>query len=104
MKLIFDVSVIRNENRQTELICNKTIKQKQWKDKIQFVKQEEALAVQMGTTYIKKDFFGDKLMEPTPLVKEDGTVTNQQGIPFSIVHQYDRDPRLKQIIHNKYKR
>ena len=49
----------------------------------------------MGTTFIKKDFFGDKLMEPTPLVEQDGTVTNQNGEPFTIVHQYDRNPQLK---------
>ena len=28
---------------------------------------------------MKKDFFGDKLMEPTPLVEQDGTITNQKG-------------------------
>ena len=83
---------------------NILIKQQQWKDKVQFVKQEEGLAVQMGTTFMKKDFFGDKLMEPTPLVEEDGTVTNQKGEPFTIVHQYDRNPQLKQVIHNKYKK
>ena len=83
---------------------NILIKQQQWKDKVQFVKQEEGLAVQMGTTFIKKDFFGDKLMEPTPLITEDGTVTNQNGDPFTIVHQYDRNPQLKQILHNKYKK
>lgn len=83
---------------------NILIKQQQWKDKVQFVKQEEGLAVQMGTTFIKKDFFGDKLMEPTPLVTEDGIVTNQNKEPFTIVHQYDRNPQLKEIIHNKFKR
>lgn len=83
---------------------NILIKQQQWKDKVQFVKQEEGLAVQMGTTFIKKDFFGDKLMEPTPLVEEDGTVTNQNGEAFTIVHQYDRNPQLKEVIHEKYKK
>ena len=83
---------------------NILIKQKQFKDIVQFVPQESALAVQMGTTYIKKDFFGDKLMEPTPLVLEDGTVTNQKGEPFCIVHQYDRDPKLKEVIHNKFRK
>ena len=57
----------------------------------------------MGTTFIKKDFFGDKLMG-NPLVEQDGTVTNQNGEPFTIVHQYDRNPQLKQVIHNKYKK
>ena len=82
---------------------NILIKQKQFKDIVQFVPQESALAVQMGTTYIKKDFFGDKLMEPTPLVLEDGTVTNQKGEPFCIVHQYDRNENLKKTTHMKYK-
>ena len=83
---------------------NILIKQRQFKDVVQYVPQESALAVQMGTTYIKKNWFGDKLMEPTPLVMEDGTVTNQKGEQFCIVHQYDRDPNLKQKIHSKFKK
>lgn len=82
---------------------NILIKQRQFRDIVQFVKQEEGLAVQMGTTFIKKDFFGDKLMEPTPLVYDSGTVTNQKGEPFCIVHQYDRNNRLREIIQNKFK-
>jgi hypothetical protein len=50
---------------------------------------------------IKKDHFGDKLLEPTPIV--DDLIRNQKGEPFVIVHQYDRNPQLKQSIHNRYK-
>jgi hypothetical protein len=81
---------------------NILIKQQQFRNIVQYVKQEEALAIQMGTTYIKKDFFGSKLLEPTPIISNDGTVTNQQGEPFHIVHQYDRDPKLKHQILRKY--
>lgn len=81
---------------------NCLIKQKQYKDCIQFVKQEEGLAVQLGTTLIKKDFFGNRLLEPTPIIKGDFTITNQKGDPFCIVHQYDRNPQIKDNIIRKY--
>ena len=45
---------------------------------------------------IKKDHFGDKLLEPTPIV--DDLIRNQKGEPFAIVHQYDRNPQSKTIV------
>jgi len=50
---------------------------------------------------IPKKFFEDKLLEPTPIV--DDLIRNQKGEPFSIVHQYDRNPELKEKLINKYK-
>ena len=42
------------------------------------------------------------LLEPTPTYK-DGKFYNQKGEEFVIVHQYDRDPYLKNQIKNLYK-
>jgi hypothetical protein len=81
---------------------NVLINQTQYKDIVQFVNQEEGFATQLGTVWVKKDHFGDKLLEPTPKQQIDGKLTNQKGESFVIVHQYDRDEKLKQQITEKY--
>jgi hypothetical protein len=73
-----------------------------FKENVQFVNQEEGLATQLGTVLIKKEQFGDKLLEPTPIITEDFVITNQHGEVFPIVHQYDRHPQLKQKLEEKY--
>lgn len=37
-----------------------------------------------------------------PVIKDDGTVTTPGGMPYPIVHQWDRVPSLKEKIENKY--
>jgi len=73
-----------------------------FKENVQFVKQEEGGVTQLGTVFIKKNVFGNKLLEPTPKYK-DGIFTTQTDEPFAIVHQYDRDTRIKLSIINKYR-
>lgn len=75
----------------------------QYKDVVQFVNQEQGFITQLGTVLAKKDYFGNNLLEPTPIVTEDGVVLNQNGSQFCIVHQYDRIPVLNKIIIDKYK-
>ena len=71
-----------------------------FKNSVQFVSQEEGFATQLGTVWIKKNEI--PLLEPTPTY-EDGKFYNQKGEEFVIVHQYDRDPHLKNQIKNLYK-
>jgi len=73
-----------------------------FKENVQFVSQEEGFVTQLGTVLIKKEQFKDKLLEPTPLISSDYTITNQNGDIFPIVHQYDRDYTLKQKLMDKY--
>lgn len=80
---------------------NVLINQTQYRDIVQFTPQEDGFATQLGTVLIKKDHFGAKLLEPTPIV--DDLIRNQKGEPFSIVHQYDRNPSLKTKLIEKYK-
>lgn len=80
---------------------NCLIKQTQYKNIVQFVKQEEGFATQLGTVFIKKDFFGNRLLEPTPIYK-DRKFYNQNGEEFCIVHQYDRDFNIKKEIYEMY--
>ena len=89
------------EQLSDQAAYNVLINQTQYKDIVQFTPQEDGFATQLGTVLIKKDHFGDKLLEPTPIV--DDLIRNQKGEPFAIVHQYDRNDNLKNSITNKYK-
>lgn len=73
-----------------------------FKENVQFVNQEEGFATQLGTVWVKKDHFGDKLLEPTPKKHINGNITTQNDETFVIVHQYDRDPQLKQYFYTKF--
>jgi hypothetical protein len=73
-----------------------------FKENVQFVNQEEGFVTQLGTVFIKKDQFGDKLLEPTPIYKNK-KFYNQKDEEFCIVHQYDRNLQIKQLIYEKYK-
>ena len=73
-----------------------------FKDCVQKVNQEEGFVTQLGTVLIKKNVFGEKLLEPTPIVDENYIVKNQKGEVFPLVHQYDRDPKFKEFIYKKY--
>lgn len=72
----------------------------QFKNVVQFVNQEEGFATQLGTVLIKKDEL--PITEPTPIYK-DGKFYTQNGVEFSIVHQYDRNAELKEQIKQLYK-
>lgn len=68
-----------------------------------YLKSEDAWAAQLGTTAdpSKIDQFRPYLLEPSPKM-ENNEVTTSTGIPFTIVHQYDRVPEWKKIIEEKY--
>lgn len=68
-----------------------------------YLKSEDAWAAQLGTTAdpSKIDQFKPYLLEPSPKM-ENNEVTTSTGIPFTIVHQYDRVPEWKKIIEEKY--
>lgn len=42
------------------------------------------------------------LLETAPTMSEDGLVKNSDGVPFVIVHQYDRVPEWMEYFSNKY--
>ena len=68
-----------------------------------YMKSEDAWAAQLGTTAdpSKIDQFRPNLLEPSPKMVGD-EVTTSTGIPFTIVHQYDRVPEWRKIIEEKY--
>ena len=72
----------------------------QFKDKVQFVKQQEGFAAQLHLK-LKK---GDTLPYTEVLPTIDGIeVKNEKGELYTLVHQYDRNDELKKLIENKYK-
>ena len=72
----------------------------QFKDKVQFVKQQEGFAAQLHLK-LKK---GDTLPYTEILPFIDGScVKNEKGELYTLVHQYDRNEELKKLIENKYK-
>jgi hypothetical protein len=72
----------------------------QFKDIVQFVKQQEGFAAQLHLK-LKK---GSNLPYTEEFVTIDGDeVKNSKGELFTLVHQYDRNEELKKLIENKYK-
>lgn len=90
------------EQLSDQAAFNVLINLSQFKDIVQKVKQEEGFVTQLGTVLVKKAHFGDKLLEPTPLVDSNFIVKNQKGEVFPLVHQYDRIPQFKEFIYKKY--
>jgi len=77
-----------------------------YKSAVRFTMSEEGWAAQMGTTCDpdKLRFFGEGVVEPRPIVGEDGVVRTSTGKPFVIVHQYNRLQWLVSVLFKKYVR
>jgi hypothetical protein len=98
----WSLTTSNQEQLSDQAAYNVLINLSQFKDIVQKVEQEEGFVTQLGTVWVKKDHFGDTLLEPTPKLEIDGKLVNQKGESFVIVHQYDRDPKLKEQIIQKY--
>jgi len=68
-----------------------------------YLRSEDAWAAQLGTTGDpnKIEQFRPMLVEAEPKM-ENGEVVTSTGIPFTIVHQYDRVPQWRELIEAKY--
>jgi hypothetical protein len=75
-----------------------------YKNITKFATSEDSWACQCGTTIDMKVVSINKhnLAEPQPYLDGDIVKTNA-GIPFTLVHQYDRITEWKEILENKYK-
>lgn len=74
-----------------------------YKSVTRFTMSEEGWACQAGTTVDEKVLKTsmNKLVEPQPYLDSD-IVKTSKGIPYALVHQYDRIPSWKEVIENKY--
>lgn len=88
------------EQLSDQAAFNVLIRMHQYKNIVQFVNQESGFVTQLGTVWMNKHKF--LLQEPTPIY-ENGKFYNQKMEQFCIIHQYDRDLRIKENIKNLYK-
>ena len=74
-----------------------------YKETSKYVRSEDGWACQLGTTADSNKIaeFKPFLLEPTPILEGDN-MTTSTGLPYYIVHQYDRNPALREIIEAKY--
>jgi len=73
-----------------------------YKDITNFAMSEDGYAAQLGTTGPQvANKFAEKLIEKSPILVND-LICTSKGVPFSIVHQYDRVPDWKKIVEKKY--
>jgi len=74
-----------------------------YKETSKYVRSEDGWACQLGTTADSNKIaeFKPFLLEPTPILTGDN-MTTSTGLPYYIVHQYDRNPVLRQVIEAKY--
>lgn len=73
-----------------------------WWSITRFTQSEEGWAAQLGTTGPQiNERFGNFLTEKTPIINN-GLVCTSTGIPFTVVHQYDRVPEWSNEIRNLY--
>lgn len=73
-----------------------------FKNTTEFINQSRGFVTNLGTVLIKKDFFGNRLIEPTPSFKNGKFYDTESDIEFYVVHQYDRDQKIKKDIINAY--
>ena len=82
---------------------NVLLNMKAYADITNFAPSESGWAAQLGTTGPQiADKYADRLVENSPIMI-DNVVCTSQGIPFALVHQYDRVPGWKEKIEGKFK-
>jgi len=83
---------------------NILLSSKIYQDVTNIASSEDGWASQLGTTGFQSSYGAEgKLVEAQPQIIN-GVICTSKGIPFTIVHQYDRIPELNEYIFNKYKK
>jgi hypothetical protein len=87
---------------------NVLLNMKSYRDITNFAASEDGWAAQLGTTGPQiAGKYGDRLVEKSPIIVDNIIVENMvctsQGVPFALVHQYDRVPEWKEKIESKFK-
>jgi hypothetical protein len=100
---IFNLSLIGGDMQPDQAAMNILIHTQPFIDITYKANQEEGWCCQLGTTLDPKikDKYTPLLLEPTPNFVDDLFV-NSNGVPYCLVHQYDRVPVIKEIIEKKY--
>lgn len=121
MLMIFQLGINRPIPIVDQAVFNFIIQQKPYKDIILKTPNDSGWACQLGTTIhavesengdigfkmgnnpTNKIMYSTTYVDSQPIIGTDGYVTNALGdIPFTITHQYDRIPHLKEKIEKIY--
>jgi len=104
--LVFNI--FSNATNRPILVCDQAVynvllNTQPYKNITNFLSQKSGWACQAGTTAdpLKIENFRPFLTEKEPFFEED-IIKTCNGIPFTIVHQYDRVPKWKEFIDRKY--
>lgn len=115
MILVFQLSINRTNMIPDQAMYNFLINTNPFVDLAKFTTNDDAWAIQLGTTVeaVKAgsgdigvvnrndNTFMEKYLstyeDSQPIITEDGIVKNKHGVPFVIVHQWDRVPVLKKF-------
>jgi hypothetical protein len=122
-KLVFNVGVVAGEHEAVQDLCtqvfahsvnrpipivdqavyNFMVHQEPYRSTTMFAMSEDGWAAQLGTTGdpTKLEQFTPHLVEAIPILGD--VVTTSRGVPYAIVHQYDRVPSLKSMFEEKFK-
>lgn len=118
--MIFQMSINRPIPIVDQAVFNILLQQSFFKESFKMTTNLDGWAIQLGTTLEAVSAgFGDigatvaqnptklilyqtKYADQQPTITEDGIVVNNSKQPFCIVHQYDRVPRLHELVINKY--
>ncbi len=74
-----------------------------YKKEIQKVTHKDGWVTHLGVSLDKPGQFGPYLMDTVPEIVNN-KVVNDEGVPFTIVHQWDRIPDLNEIILTQYQK
>jgi hypothetical protein len=100
---IFNLSLLGGDPQPDQAAMNILIHTHPFSDLTKKANQEDGWCCQLGTTIDPKikDKYAPFLLEPVPNFVNDAFI-NSNGVPYCLVHQYDRVPYIKEIIENKY--
>ena len=73
-----------------------------YKDRTQWAGTKEYWAAQIGALIEARPKLGDTILEPAPIMNEDGLVVNEDGNIFPLLHQYERVPGWYDKLTEKY--
>lgn len=100
---LFSGALDRRIHNSDQALMNFIISMSPYQETSLFVRSEDAWAAQLGTTAdpTKVEGFRTALLDPSPSFVN-GEVVTATGIPFAIVHQYDRVPAWKTALESKF--
>jgi hypothetical protein len=74
-----------------------------WKSEIRIAYEFFDWAAQIGTTLDPtKPWLWERLTDAQPVIRPDNMVVSSNGVPYVIVHQWDRHPHLRDLYTQKY--